>query len=173
MDASVPQPPSLLLADGGRSDFAKAPNNASYDWTQNLGETDHVRLFRDTDWTRNGLGPYKSWEPTLQLFTNLVFADPRAACLWWGPEYVGIYNEAFSEVCQEVHPALMGSTYQDIFPEIWPHINAMFEESKKTGIGQNVTSEAPLLVERNGWKEEAFFSGSFIPIGPPSRPLGF
>ncbi|KAF3048658.1 hypothetical protein E8E11_009810 [Didymella keratinophila] len=67
----------------------------------------------------------------------------------------------------------MGSTYAEILPEIWPHIGAMFEESMKTGIGQNVTSEAPLLVERNGWKEEAFFSGSFIPIGPPNRPLGF
>jgi hypothetical protein len=49
----------------------------------------------------------------------------------------------------------------------------MFEESIKTGIGQNVTSDAPLILERNGWTEEAFFSGSFVPIGPPLHPLGF
>lgn len=173
MDPSAPQPPLLLLADGDRRGRAEAPEVAHFDWTQTLAETGNTRLFRNTDWVRNGLGPYKNWDTTSQLFTNFVFADSRAACLWWGPEYVAIYNDAFAEVCHGVHPALMGSTYAEILPEIWPHIHAMFEESIKTGVGQNVTPEAPLLVERNGWKEEAFFSGSFVPIGPPDRPLGF
>ena len=67
----------------------------------------------------------------------------------------------------------MGSTYAEGFPEIWPHIRMMFQESIRAGVGQNVTADTPLFVERNGWKEEAYFSGSFIPIGPPNRPLSF
>jgi hypothetical protein len=143
------------------------------DWTEDLPQTDHMRLFRQTDWISNGLGPPRDWDPTLRLFVNFVQADSRAACLWWGPDYVAIYNEAFVPLCHLVHPALMGSTYAQGFPELWPHIRLLFEEGIRTGLGQNVTSDTPLLVERNGWKEEAFFTGSFVPIGPPHDPLGF
>ena len=173
MDPSARQQPLLPLADDDPCASVEAPCDAQHDWTRNLAKTDHIRLFRETDWTRNGLGPLEDWDPTLQLFVNFMFADSRAACLWWGPEYVAIYNDEFAPLCHGVHPTLMGSTYAEGFPEIWPYIRAMFEQSSKTGIGQNVTSDAPLLVERNGWKEEAFFSGSFVPIGPPDGPLGF
>lgn len=144
-----------------------------HDWTEDLAHTDHIQLFRGTDWTRNGLGAPKDWDPNLRLFANFVLADSRAACLWWGPDAVAIYNEAFAPLCYAVHPTLMGSTYAEGFPELWPYIRLMFEDSVKTGVGQNVASDAPLIVERHGWKEEAFFSGSFIPIGPPHSPLGF
>ncbi|KAF1933113.1 putative histidine kinase HHK15p [Didymella exigua CBS 183.55] len=173
MHLSAQQQTSLPLMDGKPRGSSEAPGAARYDWTQNLADTDHIRLFRETDWTRNGLGSLQDWDSTLQLFANFVFADSRPACLWWGPEYVAIYNDAFAPMCHGVHPTLMGSTYAESFPEIWPQIRAMCQESIKTGVGQNVTSDAPLLVERNGWKEEAFFSGSFVPIGPHDRPLGF
>ncbi|KAJ4983067.1 hsp90-like protein [Stagonosporopsis vannaccii] len=173
MSSNVQPEPTPPIANTLSSAGAGAQGNAESDWTLSIAETDHIRLFRGTDWTRNGLGPLKDWDPTLRLFANFVFADPRAACLWWGPDYVAIYNDQFAPMCHGVHPTLMGSTYAEGFPEIWPHIRAMFNDSMKTGIGRNVTSDAPLLVERNGWKEEAFFTGSFVPIGPYSNPLGF
>ncbi|KAL5386424.1 hypothetical protein DPSP01_004149 [Paraphaeosphaeria sporulosa] len=170
MDSSAEPPPA---AGGSSGAPTGASEDGTHDWTHKLAQTDHVRFFRETDWNRNGLGPPKDWDPTLQLFANFVHADSRAACLWWGPDAVAIYNEAFAPMCHGVHPALMGSTYARGFPELWPYIRLMFEESARTGIGQNVNSDTPLLVERNGWREEAFFSGSFIPIGPPHHPLGF
>lgn len=53
------------------------------DWTSDLPDTDHVRFFRETDWSRSKLGALKGWSTTLRLFTRLLFADSRAACLWW------------------------------------------------------------------------------------------
>jgi hypothetical protein len=149
------------------------PISQEHDWTDDLPQSDHVRFFRDTNWARTSLGPLSGWSATLRLFTGFVFADSRAACLWWGPEYVAIYNEGFQYMCASVHPALMGRTYADGFPEIWPYISALFAESIKTGKGQNVSSASPLLVERRGYREEAYFSGSFSPIGSTHRPLGF
>ncbi|KAF2448474.1 hypothetical protein P171DRAFT_213403 [Karstenula rhodostoma CBS 690.94] len=163
-------PPAVGDCSGAPTD---APEDEKLDWTHNLAQTDHIRLFRETDWNRNGLGPLKDWDPTLQLFANFVHADSRAACLWWGPDAVAIYNDAFAPLCHGVHPTLMGSTYAQGFPELWPYIRLMFEESVRTGLGQNVHSDTPLFVERNGWREEAFFAGSFVPIGPPHHPLGF
>lgn len=56
---------------------------AEHDWTEDLPKTDHVRFFRETDWSKSKLGPLDTWSPTLRLFTAFVLADSRAACLWW------------------------------------------------------------------------------------------
>lgn len=53
------------------------------DWTLDLPETEHVRFFCERDWARSRLGPLKGWDHTLKLFTRMLFADSRAACLWW------------------------------------------------------------------------------------------
>ncbi|CBX95405.1 predicted protein [Plenodomus lingam JN3] len=148
-------------------------NSKACDWTDQLPQTDHVRFIRSIDWSQSGLGPLKDWNSNLRLFTGFALADSRAACLWWGPDSIAIYNEHFVPLCAGIHPTLMGSTYAQSLPEIWPYIKTLFEESRRTGTGQNISSAAPLLVERNGYREEAFFSGTFIPIGPPHQPEGF
>jgi hypothetical protein len=173
MDSSARQQSCPPAAGDSPGAPAGAPGDEKGDWTQNLAQTDHIRLFREADWARNGLGPLKDWDPTLQLFATFVHADSRAACLWWGPDAIAIYNEAFAPLCQDVHPALMGSTYAEGFPHLWPYIRLMLDEGARTGAGQNVNSDTPLLVDRHGCREEAFFSGSFVPVGPPHHPLGF
>jgi hypothetical protein len=174
MHPHVQQPDTRPLdADSLPLEACHADLMPDCDWTQDLPQSAHVDLFRATDWARNGLGPFDSWSDTLRLFTGFVMADSRAACLWWGPGAVAIYNTHFAPMCASVHPTLMGSTYAEGFPELWPAIRGLFEESKRIGEGQNVSSNEPLLVERNGWREEAFFSGSFVPIGPAHQPLGF
>ncbi|KAH7138609.1 putative histidine kinase HHK15p [Dendryphion nanum] len=146
-----------------------------YDWTEDLPQTDHVRFFRTTDWARTKLGPLRDWSPTLRVYTRLVFADSRAACLWWGPEYVAIYNEAYMPLSARAHPALMGSPFQQGYPDLWGGIKLYFDKAQQTGRGVDYSSAAALMVERGGWKEEAFFSGNFVPIGggPTTKPEGF
>ena len=77
----LPPPPgsgnvsNLIMLDGRRAN--------EHDWTEDLPKTDHVRFFRNTDWSKTSLGPLNTWSPTLRLFTGFVLADSRAACLWW------------------------------------------------------------------------------------------
>lgn len=58
-------------------------HGSEHDWTADLPKSDHVRFFRETDWSKSSLGPLHTWSPTLRLFVGFVFADSRAACLWW------------------------------------------------------------------------------------------
>jgi hypothetical protein len=146
----------------------------AHDWTAQLPQTDHIRFFRNTNWAATSLGPLETWSPSLRLFTGFVLADSRAACLWVLPDYTAIYNEAYAPLAAQAHPALMGSSFISGYPDLWPFISPYFDECKRTGAGVNYSSAAPTIVERNGWREEAFFSGSFTPFGPnPHQPLGF
>lgn len=144
-----------------------------HDWTEDLPKTDHVRFFRETDWSQTKLGPLNTWSPTLRLFTGFVLADSRAACLWWGEDLVAVYNEHYVPLACQAHPKLMGSTFQQGYPELWDGIRPVFEQCRTTAAGVNHSAAASLLVERKGWREEAFFNGNFVPVGPAYAPEGF
>lgn len=67
----------------------------------------------------------------------------------------------------------MGSTFQQGYPELWEGIKPFFEQCRTTAAGVNYSSASPLLVERKGWREETFFNGNFVPVGPAYAPEGF
>ncbi|TID20341.1 phosphorelay sensor kinase [Venturia nashicola] len=135
------------------------------DWIEVLPDTEHIRFFRSVDWARTRLGPLRSWNHTLRQSTFQVLADSRPACLYWGVDYVAVYNAAFVAHAGKKHPAFMGSGFGDDagFPELFPFIEPMFEQAKSTGIAQDVI-ETPMTTERNGYLEETFFTGCFTPI---------
>lgn len=146
------------------------------DWTAALPQTDHIRFFRNTDWSRSLLGPLHTWSPTLRLFATYVLVDSRAGCLWWGDDITkltAIYNEHYAPLAAGAHPRLMGSIFQDGYPELWSVISPYFEQAKRTGAGVNYSSDFSTLVERHGYREEAFFSGGFVPTGMPGAVEGF
>lgn len=190
--------------NGGDVATLKMPDGQhaiAHDWTEDLPKTDHVRFFRETDWSKSSLGPLSTWSPTLRLFTGFVLADSRAACLWWyvfgkrfshmlavfldwvvvphvtnlnrGKDLVAVYNEHYAPLACKAHPKLMGSTFQQGYPELWSGIEPIFEQCRTTAAGVNYSSAEPLVVERKGWREETFFNGNFVPVGPAYAPEGF
>jgi len=160
--------------DGGISPRKNTPSQQCA-WTDGLPQTDHVRFFLTTDWSRTTLGPLEGWSQSLRLFATFVLQDSRPACLWWGDisNLTAIYNEQYAQLAAGVHPKLMGSLFQDGYPDLWPSIRAYFDQAKNTGTGINYSSATSTLVERKGYREEAFFSGGFSPVGMPGAPDGF
>ena len=60
----------------------------SDNWTDSLPATDHVRLFKSTNWAASALGPLKDWNIALRIHTHTMLADSRSACLYWCVFYV-------------------------------------------------------------------------------------
>jgi hypothetical protein len=147
-----PQP--ILTPSCESGDVADVSNTTEYDWTEDLPQTDHVRFFRRTDWSKSWLGPLKNWDHTLRIYTRLLFADSRAACIWWGPHFVAIYNEAYMPLSAQAHPKLMGATFSEGYPDLWESIKPYFDQARETGRGVEYSSAQALMVERRGWREE-------------------
>lgn len=74
-----------------------------------------------------------------------------------------LYNEAFVPICGAVHPVAMGSTFLKIYPEIADIILPMFQAAHESRSATGV-NELSLNVMRNGFLEEAYFTGNFTPI---------
>ncbi|KAK4136817.1 hypothetical protein BT67DRAFT_460860 [Trichocladium antarcticum] len=139
----------------------------TFDWTRipindpNLPA--HHRFARSVDWAATSLGPIESWPPELRILSTMIMGSPHPAALYWGPEYIAIYNEAYIDLAGQKHPQLMGSRYQDAWPEIWDVIKPLFDEAWYGGSG-TMKYDDTLFIDRQGFMEETFFNWAIIPL---------
>lgn len=52
-------------------------------WADHIPHSDHVEFFKNVDWGATHLGPLSTWSIALRLQTFTVFADTRAAVIYW------------------------------------------------------------------------------------------
>jgi signal transduction histidine kinase len=74
----------------------------------------------------------------------------------------------------QAHPRLMGMPFLEGCPDLG-RVLPNFDEARGTGRGVEFPSAISLMIERSGFREEAFFSGNFVPLnwGPSNQPEGF
>ncbi|MCI0355087.1 MAG: ATP-binding protein, partial [Acidobacteria bacterium] len=83
--------------------------------------------------------------------------------IYWGAEYVTVYNDAYSEILAKKHPGALGRRARDVWAEIWDVISPMLDSVRVTGQA-TWSDDLLLLLERHGYPEECYFSFSFSPV---------
>jgi hypothetical protein len=121
------------------------------------------RLMAATDWAATPIGPASGWSRTLRVLTRSVQSSRYPMLLLWGEEYTQIYNDAYSELIGDRHPAAMGNDCRITLSEGWPVLEPMIVEAKSTGVATWVPALKLLLI-RAGYREEAYFSVSHAPV---------
>jgi PAS domain S-box-containing protein len=83
--------------------------------------------------------------------------------VWWGPDLALLYNDAWQPILGETkHPAGLGRSAAEVWPETWPIVRGQFESALK---GQASWSENLLLPsDRHGFLEECYFTCSHSPL---------
>ncbi|KAM7209017.1 putative signal transduction histidine-protein kinase [Naviculisporaceae sp. PSN 640] len=139
----------------------------TFDWTRipeddpNLGP--HHRFARSVDWASTSLGPVEEWPSDLRIMSNMIMGSPHPAAMYWGQDYVAIYNEAYIQLAGKKHPQLMGSRYQDLWVEIWDEVQPVFHAAWENGVS-TMKYDDELHIVRNGFFEETFFNWAIIPL---------
>ncbi|KAI9171725.1 Hybrid signal transduction histidine kinase K [Paramyrothecium foliicola] len=139
---------------------------STFDWTKiPLTEAlpEHIRFARSVDWAATPLGPVEEWSSDLRTMSNMVMGSPHPAAMYWGPQFVCLYNAAYIELAGQKHPALMGSRYEDAWAEIWDEIKPVFLGAWESGQA-TMKNENQLHIYRKGFLEEAYFSWSIVPL---------
>ncbi len=123
-----------------------------------------VALLRSTDWSRSSLGTPDHWPETLRLQLNVCFDSQFPIAVWWGPDLVQFYNDAYRPILGATkHPAAFGRPAVETWPEIWPTIGSMVEQVVQRGIAVR-GDDMPLVLDRNGYPELCHFTFSYSPI---------
>src|SRR3954471_4432817 len=82
-------------------------------------------LMRAKDWSKTPVGPVNIWPQNLKSTVRTILHSKFAMWLWWGPELVQFYNDAYRPSLGktgEKHPHALGQPGQKTWGEIWPVI---------------------------------------------------
>jgi hypothetical protein len=52
-------------------------------------------LMRSIDWAKTPLGPVSGWSHALKTTVGLLLRNRFPLLLWWGPQFVQLYNDAY------------------------------------------------------------------------------
>jgi signal transduction histidine kinase len=157
---------SPTLPSGGESRTAMhiakpQPAERPREWLADGG--DMGALVRDLDWSKTALGPLAAWPQSLRATVNTCLNSRLPILIWWGPEQIEIYNDAYQPMLGNKHPRSLGQRGAECWPEVWSVLGPMLKGV--VAEGKASWSENQLLeVERDGFLEECYFTFSYSPI---------
>ncbi|HKO53547.1 MAG TPA: ATP-binding protein [Polyangiaceae bacterium] len=120
-------------------------------------------LIRSLDWASSPLGAIETWPIGLRTALGIVLNSRFPMFLWWGPELIQFYNDAYRPSFGEgKHPRAMGQSGRDCWGEIWPIIWPQIDDVLTHGKASwNEDQLVPIL--RNGRLEEVYWTYGYSP----------
>lgn len=122
-----------------------------------------LNVIQSVDWDCHRLGPMDEWPLRLQQVFHQILPDSRAIAVYWGPEYLALYNEAFSKFCGSSHPTLLG---QPVL-KIWPHMKEDMDQlwNAPTDVIPKIDQESRFFVDKiDGSVEETYIKWALSPV---------
>ncbi|MEP7218049.1 MAG: ATP-binding protein, partial [Bacteroidota bacterium] len=134
---------------------------ADQDFLSGGGEMgERMRAF---DWSGTPLGPAAEWPQSLKTAVRIVLTSRQAMFVWWGKELINIYNDPYKAIVGGKHPEALGQPASQVWREIWDQVGPRVESAIRNDEG--TYDEALLLImERNGYPEETYYTFSYSPV---------
>ncbi|GAB7050692.1 SpoIIE family protein phosphatase [Catenuloplanes indicus] len=126
---------------------------------------------RDLDWSATALGAPASWPPVLRSAVALMLASRAQIIIFWGPEYVALYNDAYIPAMGSKHPDHLGRPGREMWSEVWELIGTLFDGVVASGEAYWAPNHR-FMLERHGYLEETYFDISYDPIRRPDGTVG-
>ncbi|WP_232468204.1 response regulator [Bordetella genomosp. 13] len=129
-------------------------------------------LMRVHDWEATELGPPRDWPQSLKTAVRIMLTSRQPIWIGWGPRLIFFYNDAYKSIIGGKHPTALGRPTDVVWQEIWDDIGPLLHTAMQGTEGTYV-EEKFLLMERNGYPEETYYTFSYSPIPDDAgRPAG-
>lgn len=125
------------------------------------GGGEMAKLILTHDWASNPLGPLDSWPSTLKTAVSMALNSRFPKCLFWGPQMIGIHNDAFRPILGGKCLA-PGRPMQETWSEVWSDIGPIAQRALNGEA--TFIEDFPLLINRHGFPEQACFTFCYSPI---------
>jgi signal transduction histidine kinase len=123
-------------------------------------------------WAATPLGAPETWSPSLKMMVRFLTANRFPLLLWWGPEFIQIYNDAYIPILGAKHPSPgLGRPVRECWSEIWGVLRPLIETPFRGGPATWM-EDILLEVNRHGAKEETHFTIAYSPVPDDTVPGG-
>ena len=125
------------------------------------GELGH--LIRSFDWEATSLGAPDTWPPNLRMALRIMLTSRQPIWIGWGRELIYFYNDPYKSIIGGKHPWALSRPTTEVWHEIWDDIGPMLDTAMSGEQGTYVEAQL-LIMERNGYPEETYYTFSYSPI---------
>ncbi|SAK44040.1 sensor kinase/response regulator fusion protein [Caballeronia hypogeia] len=146
--------PDNLIAD---------TRNSGLDPSFLLGGGEMGALIRGFDWTQTTLGAPAHWPQSLKTAIRIMLTSRQPIWVGWGPDLLFFYNDAYKSIIGGKHPQALGQPTSVVWREIWSDIGPLLDTAL-TGVEGTYVEQKLLIMERNGFPEETYYTFSYSPI---------
>jgi signal transduction histidine kinase len=120
-------------------------------------------MIRAFDWSGTPIGPASAWPQGLKTAVRIMLTSRQPFWVGWGEELTYLYNDAYKSIIGGKHPWALGRPTQEVWREIWPDIEPLLATAMGGVEGTYVEAQL-LIMERNGYPEETYYTFSYSPI---------
>lgn len=120
-------------------------------------------LIRAFDWTRTPLGAPEQWPQSLKTAIRIMLTSRQPIWIGWGADLRFFYNDPYKAIIGGKHPASLGQPTKRVWKEIWPEIGPMLATAMG-GVEGCFVEQKLLIMERNGYPEETYYTFSYSPV---------
>ncbi|WP_423193966.1 response regulator [Cupriavidus sp. H18C2] len=127
------------------------------------GAGEMAALIRQHDWTATSLGPPAQWPQSLKTAIRIMLTSRQPIWIGWGPELYFFYNDPYKAIIGGKHPVALGQPTARVWREIWPEIGPLLATAMN-GVEGTFVEQKLLIMERNGYPEETYYTFSYSPV---------
>ena len=120
-------------------------------------------LMRAFPWETTSLGPPETWPQSLKMAIRIMLTSLQPIWIGWGEDLTYFYNEPYKSIIGGKHPWALGRPTREVWRELWPQIAPMLDTALGGDRGTFVELQL-LIMERNGYPEETYYTFSYSPI---------
>ncbi len=118
---------------------------------------------REKDWRLTPLGAPATWPSSLKTAVRIMLASRQPFWIGWGRDLIYLYNDAYKSIIGAKHPDALGQPVAHVWREIWTDIEPLLSTAL-TGMQGTYVEAQRLIMERNGYPEETYYTFSYSPI---------
>jgi signal transduction histidine kinase/ActR/RegA family two-component response regulator len=120
-------------------------------------------LMRDRAWSGSPLGHPEQWTSSLKTTVGLLLRAEAQIVLFWGEEFVALYNDAYAPTIGDKHPRALGRPARENWIELWDDLEPLLQGVRDTG--QTFSAkDRPFYIERHGFGETVYFDISYSAV---------
>jgi PAS domain S-box-containing protein len=120
-------------------------------------------LIRAHEWSATPLGVPETWPQSLKTAIRIMLTSRQPIWIGWGRELIFFYNDPYKSIIGGKHPLALGQPTEVVWREIWPDIAPLLATAL-TGVEGTFVEQKLLIMERNGFPEETYYTFSYSPI---------
>nr|WP_249159664.1 ATP-binding protein [Bradyrhizobium tropiciagri] len=128
-----------------------------------IGNSELAGLLRSHDWASTSLGPPATWPDSLKTAVRIMLTSQQPIWIGWGEDLVFLYNDPYKSIIGGKHPRALGEPTRVVWREIWHDIAPLLTKAMSGSEGTYVEAQL-LIMERNGFPEETYYTFSYSPI---------